>query len=87
MTCFFSHSKIENEIKKKDKKYLYFFKPSDEKDLGIGFIDYLSYFSLFDCFPFHVIYSTSEIMLWLERRKKKKKLDILKQIQDAIKNF
>ena len=31
--CFFSHSKIEDEIKEKDNKYLNFLKVTDEKDL------------------------------------------------------
>ena len=80
-----SHSKIENEIKKKDNKYLYFLKLMDEKDLWIGFIDFLSQFPLFWFFPFHVIYSINEIML--RKEEKIKTVDILEQTQDAIDNF
>ena len=52
MTCFFSLSKIENEIKKKGNKYLYFLKLTDEKDLWIGFIEFLSQCPLFWFFSF-----------------------------------
>ena len=50
--AFFSHSKIENEIDKKYNKYLNFLKLTDEKDLWIGFIEFLSQFPLFWFFPF-----------------------------------
>ena len=83
--AFFSHSKIKNEIDKKYNKYLYFLKLTDEKDLWIGFIDFLSQFSLFWFFPFHVIYSINEIML--RKEEKIKTVDILEQTQDAIDNF
>ena len=66
--AFFSHSKIKNEIDKKYNKYLYFLKLTDEKDLWIGFIDFLSQFPLFWFFPFHVIYSINEIMLRKEEK-------------------
>ena len=82
-----SQSKIENEIKKKGNKYLYFLKLTDEKDLWIGFIDFLSHFPLFWLFPFHVIYSINEIMLWLERRKKSKQWIFFNKLKTQLTIF
>ena len=82
MTCFFSHSKIENEIKKKGNKYRYFLKLAKRlmkriEDLLIS----CHIFHYFDFFPFHVIYSINEIMLLLKRRKKSKQWMICNKLK------
>ena len=83
--AFFSHSKIENEIKKKDNKYLSFLKLTDEKDLWIGFIDFLSHFPLFWFFPFSCYLLHKRNYAMTREKKKIKTVEILLQTQDTIK--
>ena len=85
--AFFSHSKIENEIDKKYNKYLYFLKLTDEKDLWIGFIDFLSQFPLFWFFPFSCYLLHKRNYAMTRKEEKIKTVDILEQTQDAIDNF